>query len=173
MERLNVGDKIWFAKCAWEPVKRVCPTCYGKLEVKLILGNGDAVVLPCDGCSRGYMPPEGVIHEYEYVVEPMLVTVTGMDIDINGDKESIRYRGGGYIYDAKDLFLTEKEAGLAALTKKQKLDNDQKTRAENIKHNVHKKFSWNASYHMREAKRKREDAERHDEKAKLCKERQK
>lgn len=70
-----------------------------------------------------------------------------------------------------DVFLTESAARTQAEGKKEELERDQRTRAECIKKNVHKSFSWNASYHLREAKRHRKDALRHDEKAQLCKER--
>lgn len=59
----KVGDSVWYAKCGLEQVKRICPTCFGKLEVKLILGNGDGVILPCDGCGHGCDAPTGHIGE--------------------------------------------------------------------------------------------------------------
>jgi len=173
MPKIAVGDKVWYAKCQWEPIRQTCPTCFGKKEVTLILGNGENVLLPCSGCASGFNPPIGYIHEHGYVVKPEQIVITGMDIEINGGKESVRYRHGSYCFDDIDIFPTEEEAMIRAEAKKKKLDEEQRTRAEYIKQDVHKSFSWNAYYHMREAKRHRKDALRHDEKAKLCSEQNK
>lgn len=174
MPRFVVGDRVWYAKCQWEPVTKTCPTCFGKKEVTLILGNGENVILPCGGCSPGYDPPQGYISEYEYVVKPEPITITGMSIEIDRNgKEQVRYNSGNCFFDDIDVFSTEEEARTKAEAKKKDLDEEQRTRAEHIKKNVHKSFSWNAHYHMREAKKHRESALYHDEKAQLCKERAK
>lgn len=171
IKKFNVGDTAWYSKCRWEPVRKQCPTCFGKKEVVLTLGNDEQVVLPCGGCSPGYTSPTGTISEYEYVVEPVEIRITGLDIEIDGDSESIRYKSDNFRYDDDDLFLTKEEAATRAGGKKAKLDEEQQTRAEYIKQNVHKSFSWNAHYYMREARECRAKALRYDEKAKLCKER--
>lgn len=169
MPKFRVGDKVWWAKCRWENKQILCPTCFGKKEVKLILGNGDEVTLPCQGCAPGFEFPTGQISEYDYVSEPEQVYITGMDIEINGNKEKVRYRGTSYIYDEEDLFLDQLEALAESQEKKRKLDEEQLTRTEYIKKNVHKSFSWNARYHMREAKQLRSKAEYHDKMAIVCK----
>ncbi len=53
MPKFKVGDTVWVAKCRYEPVQKLCPTCFGKKEVTLILGNGDSVILPCNS-DLGY-----------------------------------------------------------------------------------------------------------------------
>jgi len=171
MPQFAVGDKVWFAKCQWETVKKTCPICFGKKEVTLVLGNGESILLPCQGCAPGCEPPTGFISEYEFVVEPELLIITGMEIEIDGEKEKVRYRSGSDYFNDIDIFTTEEEARTIAELKKKWLVDEQRAKSENIKKNVHKSFSWNASYHMREAKRHRKDALYHDEKAKLCKER--
>lgn len=172
-QRFKIGDTVWYAKCQYEQVTKPCPTCFRKKEVTLILGNDEQVVLPCRGCAPGYSPPTGVISEYEYVVEPEEVRITGVEIKIDIDKESILYKSDNFLYHDEDLFLTKEEAAKRAEEKKVQLDKEQRTRAEHIKQNIHKDFSWNAYYHMRKAKECRAEALRHDEQAKLCKERAK
>jgi hypothetical protein len=170
MPKYKVGDSVWYAKCRWEPIRTLCPTCFGKKKVTLILGNGDQVTLPCEGCGRGYDPPSGYVHEYDYVVEPESIVICGMNVSIDGNKEKVDYRGGyGYVYYEDDLFLTREEALAKAQEKKAELENEQRTRSEYIKKEKQKSFSWNANYHMREAKRMRQQAEYHDGKAILCK----
>lgn len=169
--KFSVGDTAWYAKCAHELIKKTCPTCFGKLEVTLILGDGDAVILPCEACGKGYEGPRGYIEEYAYVVEPIVFIITRMTINHDGSGNNIEYASGYNTYKDEDVFLTKEEALVRAKAKKERLDEEQRTRAECLKYNTNKNFSWNAAYHMREAKRLRSDALRHDEKAKRCKER--
>ena len=171
MPRFKVGDTVWFAKCNWESVQKICPICFGKKVVTLILGNEDHVILPCRGCAPGFESPKGYITEYEYVVGPEIVVISGMTVEMNYDKEVVSYRSCHGLYNDKDLYVTEEEARVRANEKKAQLDIDQTTRAEYIKKDVQKGFSWNAHYHMGHAKKDRESALRHDEQAKLCKER--
>ena len=173
MPRFKVGDTVWNAKCRWEQIQVVCPTCFGKKEVTLILGNDERVILPCDGCGKGYDGPKGYVTKYNYVVEPETVNITGIEIEIDGTKEVARYRNGSYSFDEADLSPTREEAYQRAHHKRLLLEEDQRTRADLIKKLTHKNFSWNANYHMRQAKDLRKQAEYHDEKAKLCKERAK
>ena len=171
MAKFSVGDVAWHASCRWEQIKIRCPTCFGKKEVTLILGNGDHIILPCGGCAPGYSDPSGYIHEYDYVVEPSPVTITGMNIEINGGVEKVQYRRGSHAFDDADMFSTEDEARASSEEKRKALVCEQQTRTEHMKNNVRKSFSWNAHYHMTEAKRHRKAATSHDEKAQLCKER--
>ncbi len=174
MPKFKVGDKVWQARCRWEPIRKLCPTCFGKMEVTLILGNGDSVILPCQGCAQGYEPPVGHIYEYDYVLGPELLIITGMDIEVKGEKEKVRYHSAlSYVYDEEDLFLDQAEALAKSKEKKRILDEEQKTKSKYLKEKANKSFSWNACYHRREAKRNRKQAEYHDSKAVLCKARAK
>jgi hypothetical protein len=65
--------------------------------------------------------------------------------------------------------LCKEEANNKGKEKKKQLEEDQNNRAEHIKKNVHKDFSWNAHYHIRQANKCRKEALRHDELAKICK----
>jgi len=173
MPKFKVGDAVWIAKCGIESVQKICPTCFGKKEVTLILGNGDSVILPCKGCVIGFDPPGGYISECEYVAEPEMMVIWGMDIKINHDGERVCYYQQNRTYDDKDVYATKEEAQVRANEKKTQLEKEQTTRAEHVKKDIHKSFSWNASYHMRHAKKDRESAEYHDKMAVLCKARTK
>jgi hypothetical protein len=90
------------------------------------------------------------------------------------DSVEVEYRTvDHYCYKEDEVFSTETEALALCAQRCAKADEEQRTRAEYIKQNVKKKYSWNAGYHLREAKREEESAARHREKAKLCKERSK
>jgi hypothetical protein len=170
--KYNIGDTVWYAKCRQEQVQIPCPTCFGKKQVELILGNGDSVVLPCDGCGWGFDGPRGFISEYQFLVEAELVVISGIESSICSEGEKNRYHGlHGYIYDEKDLYPTKEEAEQRSVEKKAEYDKEYSEQAEYIKKNVHKKFAWNARYHLTQAKKAREDAEYHDKMAQLCKNR--
>ncbi len=169
MPKFKVDDKVWWAKCRWEQKRILCPTCFGKLQVTLILGNGDEVTLPCQGCAPGFESPTGHISEYDYISEPEMIYINGMNLEINGNKEKVRYISSSCSYDEEELFWNHSEALAESQEKKRKLDEEQVTRAEYIKNKVHKSFSWNAGYHMREAKQLRSKAEYHDKMAIVCK----
>ena len=173
MSKFKVGDKVWNASCRWEKIKQVCPTCFGKKEITLILGNDDRVIIPCKGCSLGYESPSGIVEEYDYIVEPKLVFIDGMSIEIEGDKEKVTYKGGCYWYYDENLFVNKEDAAKEAKKKRKTLFEEQSNKVEHIKKNVHKDFSWNASYHIRQANNARKDAARHDALAKICKKRSK
>jgi len=169
MPKFKVGDTVWFAKCGIESVQKVCPTCFGKKEVTLILGNGDSVVLPCRGCAPGFDSPRGYISEYEYVTEPEMIAISGMSIEVNYGKEKVEYLQENRLYHEEDVYATKEEAQIRANEKKTQLEKEHTTRAEYIKKDVQKSFSWNAHYHMRHAKKDRESAEYHDKMAVICK----
>jgi hypothetical protein len=171
--RFNVGDVVYNARCQWASKQTLCPICFGKCQVTLILGNEDSVILPCDYCSRGFEAPTGYISEYDYIVEAERVTITDIKIEISSDGEKYQYISCHQYYDTENLFLDKEEALARAKERKQQLDEEQQTSASWIKHDKLRSFAWNAGYHLREAKRNRKDAEFHDQKAILCKQRAK
>lgn len=173
MLKFKIGDLVWVARCGMERVKKLCPTCAGKREVTLILGNDDHVILPCKGCVVGFDLPRGYITEYEYIAEPEKIIISRATIYLEHDGETVEYRCENRVFKEKEVFATEMEAQVEAQKIKAQLEEEQATRAKYIKKEVHKNFSWNASYHIRHAKKDRESAEYHDKMAVACKARSK
>lgn len=173
MAKFKVGDNVWFASCRYDNKSVLCPTCFGKKQVTLILGNNGKVILPCQGCAPGFESPTGYIHEYDYVVDPEIVHITRVITETTGLDEKTEYRSGCSCYQEDRLFLTKEEAEVKALELKAELEKEQKSKADYIKKNKLKSYSWNAHYHMREAKSHRKQVEYHDKMAILCKEKSK
>jgi len=169
LSKYQVGDRVWHARCDWVPVKKLCPVCYGKLKVTLILGNEDSVTMPCDYCRVGFSTPTGQIEEHEYVFEPKLVTITAVELLVTETETQVEYLGGCYVYKEDTLFRDKAEATVKGEKLKADLDKKQGTEAASIKIKRHEKYSWNAGYHLQLAKRDRESAERHEQMAVLCK----
>lgn len=179
MKHYQAGDQVWWAHYGMREVRVTCPICYGKLIVTLILGNGDRVELPCDYCGKGFEGPRGFMVEHMYSADVELVTINEVRTHSRLDgPDVIEYitgisgRGGHYL-DPEDVFETKEEAFSRSLAKAQEQSLRDITIAEHLKHDAKKSFSWNAGYHLREAKHDRQSAEYHELKARICKERSK
>jgi len=170
MQEFKVGDIIYFPKCRHENITVTCPVCFGKRLVTLILGNEEAVELPCDYCGKGWDGPRGVVEEYELVIGAELFLITSKEIteDASGGRHVRYYSDHSTVINDELACATREEALDRAKEMKAELDEERRTRVEHIKKDVKKSFSWNAGYHLREAKRCRQQAEYHDERAKLC-----
>ncbi len=170
---LKPGDAFWSASYGMIHVAKTCPVCYGKLCVTLILGNGDRIELPCDYCGRGWEGPKGVVYEYEMTPEVKIEVVQEVRVEERIDGKKIEYVTYDHHVVSEDMAYAikedaEKECALLIIQR----EHEETTRAEYIKKNLAKSYSWNAGYHLREAKREEESAVRHRAKAKLCKEKE-
>jgi hypothetical protein len=169
MTKYKVGDGVWVAQSGHRDVREVCPVCYGKLEVLLILGNGDKVTLPCDYCGKGYSSPTGYVTEYGYFTSAVFMTIDAVEVTATANGEEVLYHSDFYLLYPANVFDTKAEALTKGEELAAELAEQQRTRTEHIKADVKKSFTWNAGYHLREAKRKEAEAARHRERAKLCK----
>ena len=165
MQTFKIGDRVWLACYSTTDVRETCPICFGRREVTLILGNGDECRLPCDYCGKGYGGPRGYVverraapHAMEYEIDSVTTTAS-----------AVGYGSGCTTLRGDDLFATEDEA----LARAAEIAAEEQRRSEGrndfCKAESRKSFAWNAGYHTREAKRCREQAERHERMAKLCK----
>lgn len=173
IKQYKVGDEVWYARYDKIGVKKPCPVCYGEKEVTLILGNKEQVKIPCDYCGKGWDEPRGYVTVYEYVAKAQHLIITGIESKQGSIGEEIRYYSGGRYFSNGDLFDTETEAQARCTEKAQEAEREEWATAERLKKNHYKSYAWNAGYHLREANDCRKQAEYHEKKARLCKERAK
>lgn len=168
-EMYKVGDVVWWATAENKQIEKVCPICFGTLKVTLILGNGNQVVLPCDYCKCGCDGPFGTVREYEFVsgVKQMVIDHVFIQQQVSGDV--VEYRSDHYCLDQENIFDTREAAEQRVIEICANMKLEQETRAENIKKNTNKSYSWNAGYHMREVKEAKKRIEYHERMAVLCK----
>ena len=173
MKKFKIGDVVYVATCSNEKIQVVCPVCFGRLEVTLILGDESHVRLPCSHCALGYDLPRGVVDEWAEGAHVHARTITAIRTQESGGNCELYYSCDGYGSDGDNTFATKPEADEygAKLAKERK--EELTTKAEHIKKENHKSYTWNAGYHMRSAKKLRKEAEYHDKMAVLCKERAK
>lgn len=170
---IQVGDWVYVADVVHASREVLCPVCFGKQEVTLILGNNDRVVLGCEYCRRGYIAPTGYVKE-GYIKEGRVkqVRVSGIDTELTEEGEKVSYRVGSSTaytkYPSERIFTDETEAqeyaDQWAADWQKRLDEEKPKKVK-----VNKNYTWHAGYHMRKAKECDEEAERHREKAKYFK----
>jgi hypothetical protein len=165
----NVGDHVWTAITGLRPIEEPCPVCFGKKSVTVILGNEDEVVVPCSFCGHGYEPPSGVVSEYRIEPGTDFHIITGRDIH-EGETTKITYcLDGGYREEQDNIFSTKEEALAASAKMCENEKTERETKSCYLKKDATKSFAWNAGYHLREAKRLREQIAYHERMAVLCK----
>jgi hypothetical protein len=165
----KIGDKVWAAFAERRDIAETCPVCFGKLKVTLILGDDSVAELPCDYCGKGFDRPRGIVQEIRYVSGAELRTIDYVSVEFAVNEQRTVYRSGTRILYPEKIFDTEKEALECCEKIAESLNEEMKTRAEYIKADVKKNYSWNAGYHLREARRLDRLAAQHRERAVLCK----
>lgn len=167
----KIGDMVWWARCETRGVRKPCIVCYGKLEVVLILGNGEQVNLPCDYCGKGYEGPKGYTDEYEYIAKPELVKMDSIQSNQTCEGTKNEYRYGNYILNDDIIFDSKEDAEEKCKEIAAKYEKDLVTETEHIKANVNKSFSWNAGYHMKNIKDLQRQIGYHESRMIACKQR--
>jgi hypothetical protein len=170
MSKFNLGASVWLASFGNKQVQKTCIVCAGKKTVELILGTGEHVILPCDYCGKGWDGPRGFTMEYEFSAGAEELTIRQVDTKKTENGEISEY----HFYDSRfakeeDVFATQEEALAKAEERCVQHEIEERTRAEYIKNNQAKSYSWNAGYWLREAKRMEENAIRYRERVILCK----
>jgi uncharacterized protein (DUF2164 family) len=151
-----------------------CPACYGKLQVKVILGNDEEVIVPCNSCDRGYEGSVGFIMEGEYLKKVEQITISKVDLEEtleSGRKIGRYYFNDGYSICPEDnrLFDTKEDAEKRSdeLVEKYELEKQQSITRK--KQDPSKTYGWHVRYHSREIKELERKLEYHKTKLIICK----
>jgi hypothetical protein len=153
MREINIGEKVWWAKCENKHVEIDCPICFGKKEVTLILGNDEKIKTDCDYCVSGFEPPKGFTMEYQRVSGVEEVVVTGKEVVENEQGRKVEYRYHNYcLYPQDNIFDTKEEAEnrVSELIK----EHEQYEADRNI-HRIksnQSKYSWKIGYYKKRLK---------------------
>lgn len=151
--KFNIGDEVWFACTQHGEAWVVCPDCFGKRFLTVILGDASQVTVDCTGCQVGYDPPMGKIKIYTYTPEIRKITIDGREEHKSEPTEYKynSYSGGCCSAKEHQLFATEKEANLEAerlVKENKKNQQEQITRKEKPT----RSWAWNATYHRNQIK---------------------
>jgi hypothetical protein len=172
--KYKIGDKAWIADAGMKQVQKECPVCYGKKEVTLILGNGESLLLPCEGCSVGYEPPRGYNMEYEYTALAAQDTIKEIRCEYHEGRADIHYIFISNRYEEEiNVFDNQEDATKLSAVRMKEYEAEEIKRSYNVRGYQAKNYSRKAGYHLREAKRLAEEIEYHNRMAKYCKDRAK
>ena len=166
----KVDDVIYVAKFNTRKFHVDCPVCFKKGTVDLILGSGDIVTMPCEFCTNGAgTSPSGYVSDYRLEAGAEAVVVNEVRIEVTSQGQKAEYLSGYSLYQADTVFETADEAMEYAVLRVAERNKELETKAEYIKGKPHKNYSWNAGYHMREAKNHEKKIEWHKKMAVICK----
>lgn len=164
----NVGDKVWWAKYKMQEVKKTCPICFGKMKVRVILGDDSQIETDCTFCERGFKK-YGWITEYEYVADVEQVQITHKEVNEGSNSRSVEYRYGNYCLTLDNAFRTKEEAEEELLKKIEKAKKEDLEKLEYGKDHNPRKYSWHAGYYQRKKKDALKEIEICDRKIKYFK----
>jgi hypothetical protein len=176
MAEFKIGDEAWFARWTPRQVTALCPVCFGRRSVTVMLGDESPVIVACHYCAAGFEGPRGSTVEWEHDPVAQKVTVREVHVDEvrdgSGVERRVRYllsSEAGWADDG-DLFTNEAEA-LARAKARTAERFAWEDSAEFKKHRKSRALNdaiWAVGYHRREAKRCREEAARHEARAALA-----
>ncbi len=154
--RFNIGDIIWHASCRGTDKWITCPDCFGTKTLKVILGDGTELVIPCAGCACGFDPPRGVVKTYDYGPRVEQVEITGVEMSATETK----YRSSGWIFKDDDVFATKEEAEARCVELVAQRVQEEADRL-HLKEKDHRSWAWHVHYHRDEIRRKQKEIEMH------------
>ena len=164
-----IGDKVWYAKSGSEEKSVLCPECFGKKYLKVILGDDSELLIHCVSCS--YRPEysyeeisTGYVKYYAWSAKPIQLEITGMDIDgLKVEYKSATGHGSYYRLNEDEIFDTEEEAKLRANQLSAEHNQDELDKI-NRKEKNNRTWAWNVHYHRNCIKRAERDLAYHQSK---------
>lgn len=153
----KIGDKVWYASRGSTQEKVVCPECFGKKYLTVILGDDSKVTIDCAGCASGYDPPKGYITHYKQHASVSEVIIDEIQINRSHTEYKI-YRENGCHSIAKDgdVFSSKKEAEIRAKKLVEEWNKEQIGKIHRKEKNS-RTWSWHVHYYrkqIREAEKK-------------------
>jgi len=152
MNKFNIGDKVWYARTGGTQKTVICPECFGKKFLTVILGDDSQVTIDCAGCAMGFEPPKGYVTYWEWGVDVKEVVIERLEIE----KDKIEYGFlDCYRAESNRIFPTKEEAEKRALELAEEHNKEELARIHRKEKNNHT-WAWNA-YHHRDCIRRAEN----------------
>ena len=144
--KFNIDDKVWFAATYPIEKREVCPDCFGKKVLTVILGDDSRVSIDCSGCSAGYEPPRGYIIYWEKSTKVRQVIINRVEIQVDkieyGFSSSCYTNEENLFFDKEDAEKRAKE--LAEIYNKEELDRI------SSKEKSNRTWAWNVHYYRKQ-----------------------
>ena len=140
----SVGDQLWMP--VGEPYEVIvpCPVCNGSRVFDVILGSGERLTLPCEGCRLGYEGPRGSVRTWDHTPRAVAFIVDDVE-SYHNDRWRLKSTTGA-MHDFDDLYLTEAEA-LAVATARAAQQHESCMASYQHKKKSLKHAGWTVRYH--------------------------
>lgn len=160
-----IGDTYWRASGNARQVEMPCPVCAGKCRITAILGDGEHVSVPCDGCGLGYEGPRGYVAEWEQEPKAVRFVIESIHSMHNNEWQLLSEAGehSGFL----ELFATEAEA-LAKATENAAAIHE-RVMASHCAKRKPEKVGWTVRYHRRKIAELKKSLAWHEEKVQAVK----
>jgi hypothetical protein len=159
MSKYNIGDKAWFAGRESVEKSVICPDCFGKKYLTVILGDNSQVTIDCVACvQRGFEPPKGYVTYYGYKIDVSQVTINKVEISPNKTEYRFEQDKHCYIVYETDLFDTKEEAEERAKKLCKEYEEEELEKIHR-KHNNNRSWGWNVHYYRRIIRQANKDIE--------------
>jgi hypothetical protein len=155
----NIGDEVFHAHCEMRDKWITCPDCFGTKTLKVILGDGTELVIPCAGCGPGYEPPRGVVKTYERSPGVEVFTISGIEIT----RERIKYHASSRILNSENVFATKEEAQARSLELAALYEKEEAARLQRKERDTHS-WAWHVHYHRSKIRNAKKEIELSEEK---------
>ena len=150
MQTYNINDKVWHASRKSTQEQVVCPECFGKKYLTVILGDGSQVTIDCAGCSLGFDPPKGYVIYYKQDIDVKQVIIDGMRIERDYVEYEINKTSCSCnIVKSSHLFATKEEAEVRAKELAEEWNKEQLAKIHRKEKN-NRTWSWHVHYHRRQ-----------------------
>lgn len=139
-----IGEKLWHAAPDPDAQWEVCDTCFGKLKITMILGNGERHTLNCAACTLGCGQPSGMIqtHRLRYAPKEFIPTKVSM----SGDEFHYSRDESGQFAYAKSLTRDRGECQVMCDELNAKHAAEEHTRNIHIRIEKRRTMAWSVGY---------------------------
>lgn len=143
----NIGDTYYLPQNTPSEVTVLCPTCYGKFKVTVVLGNGESVLVDCETCGRGYgyEGPTGHVTDYSYT--PVVTTFVIKHIHSMHEGEWVVGSTLGERATFTDLCRTYELAWKVATERAQAAEDRNMRQSQARSKRQRENLSWTIAYH--------------------------
>ncbi len=145
----EIGQEWWLPVAHPRQIEVPCPVCFGNLAVEVILGNGERVGVPCDGCGHGFDGPRGVIEEWSHEPSAQKFVIAEVS-SMHGGRWALNSVTGAYA-QFEDLKRTEAEAMAQAVQNAAAQEESNMRSRQRTRKNV-QKSTWSVRYHREQIK---------------------
>jgi hypothetical protein len=140
----QIGQTFWLPRSFGEKKTMPCPVCAGNRRFDVILGSGERLSVPCDGCGVGFDGPRGVIEEWDH--SPAAVEFTVARVRSMHDGRWSLVSESGDMADFDDLCATEAEA-MEISARKCAENHERNMQTRQRKRKGTQKAGWTVRYH--------------------------